>query len=116
MHSDIYLFAEAILKEALVTGFGVWLIGFLVWRKVRMKMTIESTTKVVSITQRTSSAPEGIQCRVWEGVTERGVKVQCLIPSIAVALGEDQTQFEAELQEQRAPSAEVSAFPRRMVL
>jgi len=117
MHSDVYLFAQAILKEALITGFGLWLIGFLVWRKVRMKMTIESTTKVVSISQRTSSALEsGIQCRVWEGVTQRGVKVYCLIPRIAVALGEDHTQFEAELEQQPAPSAEVSAFPMRMVL
>jgi len=78
-----------------------------------MKITIESTTKIVHIG---FGQGQYMEARVWEGVTERGVKVQCLIPRIAVALGEDYSQFEAELQEQRAPSAEVSAFPLRMVL
>lgn len=73
-----------------------------------MKITIESTTRIVNAS--------GIDCRVWEGVTERGVKVQVLIPRIAAAIGEDLTQFEAELKEQRAPSAEVQAFPLRMIL
>jgi len=78
-----------------------------------MKITIESTTKVVQIG---IGHGQHIECRVWEGVTERGVKVTCLIPRIAVALGEDHAEFEAELQEQRAPSAEVSTFPMRMIL
>ena len=78
-----------------------------------MKITIESTTKIVKIEL---SHGQSVECRVWEGVSARGVKVQCLIPRIAVALGEDNSQFEAELQEQRAPSAEVSAFPARMIL
>jgi hypothetical protein len=73
-----------------------------------VKMTIESTTKVVSA--------NGIDCRVWEGVTERGVKVECLIPRIAVRNGQDTAQFEAELEECRAPSADASAFPLRMIL
>lgn len=73
-----------------------------------MKITIESTTRIVNAS--------GIDCRVWEGVTERGIKVQALIPRIAAAIGEDLSQFEAELQEQKAPSAEVQAFPLRMIL
>ena len=73
-----------------------------------MKIQIESTTKIVNAS--------GIDCRVWEGVTERGVKVQVLVPRIAALAGEDLTQFEAELQEQRPPSAEVQAFPLRMIL
>lgn len=32
-----------------------------------MKITIESTTQIVEA--------NGVKCRVWEGVTERGVKV-----------------------------------------
>lgn len=34
-----------------------------------MKMTIESTTRIVNAS--------GIDCRVWEGKTERGVEVVC---------------------------------------
>lgn len=75
-----------------------------------MKLTIESTSKVVMVNDR-------IPCRVWEGVSERGVRVVCLIPRIAVKNGQDQSQFEAELVEQRAPSAEDrEAFPLRMIL
>ena len=71
-------------------------------------MTIESTTRVVNA--------DGIDCRIWEGVTEHGVKVQVLIPRIAVANGQDTAQFDRELQQHRAPSAEVQAFPMRMIL
>jgi len=73
-----------------------------------VKITIESTTKVVTA--------NGIQCRVWEGETASGIKVQCLIPRIAVSRDDDTGQFEKELQEQRAPLAEVMAFPLRMIL
>ena len=73
-----------------------------------MKMTIESTTKVVNAS--------GVDCRVWEGVTERNIKVQVLIPRIAALADQDLSQFEAELKEMRPPSAEVNAFPLRMIL
>ncbi len=73
-----------------------------------MKITIWATTKIVKA--------DGIDCRVWEGVTERGVEISCLIPRIAVKHGQDTEQFEAELEEQRAPSAEIEAWPLRMVL
>jgi hypothetical protein len=71
-------------------------------------MTIESTTKIVKA--------NGIDCRVWEGATERGVKVQVLIPRIAVKNGQDTSQFEAELVEHAAPSADAAVFPMRMIL
>lgn len=73
-----------------------------------MKVTIESTTKIVKA--------NGIDCRVWEGKTERGIEIVCLIPRIAVRLGQDQTQFEEELQEQRPPSPDTEVFPMRMIL
>jgi hypothetical protein len=73
-----------------------------------MKITIESTTRIVNA--------NGIDCRVWEGVSERGVKVQCLIPRIAALKGQDLSQFEVELHEMRPPSADVQAFPLRMIL
>lgn len=74
-----------------------------------MKMTIESTTQIVEA--------NGVKCRIWEGVTERGVKVQVLIPRVAVKNGQDTAQFEAELQEHAAPSVDaMTVFPLRMIL
>ena len=55
-----------------------------------MKITIESTEKIVTL--------NGIDCRVWEGETERGIKLHCFIPRIGVARDQD---FEQELKEQR---------------
>lgn len=74
-----------------------------------MKVTLENTTRVVSL--------NGIDCRVWEGVTERGVKVHALIPRIAVHKDDDASQFEAELKEQKPPSdASMQCFPLRIIL
>ncbi len=67
-----------------------------------MKITIESTTEIVTL--------NGVQCRVWEGQTEAGVKVQALIHK-----EQDLSQFDRELQEMRAPTGE-RAFPLRMIL
>ena len=72
-----------------------------------MKITIESTTKIVNA--------NGIDCRVWEGKTESGVEVTCLIPRIAVNSCRDTSQFDAELQEQRAPLL-ADAWPYRIIL
>ncbi len=79
-----------------------------------MKVTLESTTKIITVLGRPGG--DAIQCRVWEGVTERGVKVQALIPRIAAHRSSDVSQFEAELQEQRPPSADFEAFPLRMII
>jgi hypothetical protein len=73
-----------------------------------MTITISSTTKVVTL--------DGIECRIWEGETERGIQIHCFIPRIAVREGQDVSQFEAELQERRSPSPEVEAIPLRMLL
>ena len=73
-----------------------------------MKITIESTTKIVTA--------DGIQCRVWEGVSERGVPVVALVPRIAVKNGNDTSQFEEELRECKAPSADAIAYPLRLIL
>lgn len=77
-------------------------------RSEGMKITIESTTKIVKL--------DGIDCRVWEGQTERGVAIHAYIPRVAVRNDSDASQFEEELKEQRAPSAEVEAIPMRMIL
>ena len=79
-----------------------------------MKMTIESTTQIVKVAA--SSSAEPIDCRQWEGTTERGVNVVVLIPRIAVRNGQHVSQFEAELKEQPAPAMEAQAFPLRMII
>ncbi|MGA8221473.1 MAG: hypothetical protein WB780_07435 [Candidatus Acidiferrales bacterium] len=79
-----------------------------------MKITIESTSEIVQI--RTAEYADSISCRVWEGQTESGIKVQALIPRIAALKTDDLTEFERELQEQKPPSAEVRAFPMRMII
>ena len=73
-----------------------------------MKITIESTTKVVVV--------DNVTCRVWEGETERGVKIHCFIPRICAKDDQDLSQFEAELQEQRPLSPEIAAIPLRLIL
>ena len=72
-----------------------------------MKITIESTTRFVQV--------NGKPCRVWGGTTQNGIKVQCLIPQIAAQGDADQTIFQRELEECRAPQQE-PAFPLRMLL
>lgn len=74
-----------------------------------MKITIESTTKIVEI--------NGVPCRLWEGQTERGVAIHCFITRIGVENGLDTSQFEQELAEQRQPTAKLDGvYPLRMVL
>lgn len=78
-----------------------------------MKITIHSTNKVVTF--------DGVrvQARIWEGKTESGTPVHCFITRIAPTIARDdarQKEFERELQECEAPSAEVAAIPLRMIL
>lgn len=73
-----------------------------------MKITIESTTKIVKL--------NGVDARVWEGSTESGIPVHCYIVRVAVDKEFDTTQFERELQEHAAPSPAIQAIPLRMVL
>lgn len=80
-----------------------------------MKITIESTSKIVTLKQ-SRDVNEGIQARVWEGETERGVKVHCYITRISCAEVADAAEFERDLEEHRAPSADVQAIPLRLVI
>lgn len=73
-----------------------------------MKLTIESTSKVVEL--------NGVPARIWEGVSEGGVKVICFVTRIAVDRADDTRQFEAELAEQRPPSSDAAIFPTRLIL
>lgn len=73
-----------------------------------MKVTIESTTKMVHL--------NGVPTRVWEGKTESGIPVHCFITRIAVKKDQPATEFEKELLECKAPSPEVQAIPARLIL
>lgn len=80
-----------------------------------MKITIESTTKIVVLKPDTMS--DGVPARIWEGTTDSGIKVHCFITRIAVDKNEPNTeQFEKELKEQKTPSAEIISIPGRLIL
>lgn len=77
-------------------------------------MTIESTSKVVTLEVDGSEVP----ARIWEGETESGVRVHCYVTRIATddQRPEVHERFRRELAETRAPSAAVQAIPLRMIL
>lgn len=73
-----------------------------------MKITIESTSKVVML--------NGVPARIWEGYTEGGVAMHAYVIRVAVSNGADTSEFERDLQEHAAPSPEMQGIPLRMVL
>ena len=74
-----------------------------------MKITIESTTKIVSL--------NGIPARIWEGETASGIKIHCYITRLAIDENEKRTEeFEKELQEQKKPSFAIEAIPLNLIL
>lgn len=77
-----------------------------------MKITIESTTKIVRITIGGDTVP----ARIWEGHTDSGIPVHCFVTRIAAPTDENLEQFDAELQECRSPSEAISTIPMRMIL
>ena len=74
-----------------------------------MKAQLESTSKIVEL--------NGVPCRIWEEHTESGIPFHAYIVRVGVDRTLDNSQFERELQETRAPSAQVAAeIPLRMIL
>jgi hypothetical protein len=77
-----------------------------------MKVVLESTTKIVELV-----TPQGnVPARIWEGKTERGIACHAYVTRIAVHENDDASQFEAELEEHRKPTAPIEAIPLRLVL
>lgn len=74
-----------------------------------MKITLESTTTLVDV--------QGVPARVWEGQTESGIPVTCLVTRIATpdVPGAPLEQFKRELQECRPPVL-VDVWPARLIL
>lgn len=73
-----------------------------------MKITLESTTKIVEV--------DGVPSRIWEGETASGVRVHAYVTRIAVAIQDYTVEFDDELQACRTPSPEVAAIPLRLML
>lgn len=79
-----------------------------------MKITLESTTKIVEL--------NGVPARIWEGTTERGVPCFAMIMRIAPAVeipeltSAQVREFEADLLEQRAPSPQAESIPLHLIL
>lgn len=71
-----------------------------------MNLTITSTNVTTKM--------DGVEVRLWEGVTAGGVKCKVFVHRIAVHNDDDSTQFEKELQEQMPPAA--PPIPLSMIL
>jgi hypothetical protein len=72
-----------------------------------MKIELHSTRQLVEC--------NGVQCRVWEGKTARGIPVTAFIARVAVDVAHDAGEFERELLETTQPRP-LGAWPTRMVL
>lgn len=84
-----------------------------------MKITIESTSKVVQLEIDGVSVP----ARIWQGKTDSGVPVQCYVTRICPEIETTDSrlpkmiaQFERELRIVAPPRAAVEAIPLRMIL
>jgi len=80
-----------------------------------MKAKIESTNQIVTINAVGFSGQT--TARVWEGVTEAGVRFTAYIPLVQVHKGDDNSQFERELSEHKTPEDwTLRAIDARLVL
>lgn len=84
-----------------------------------MRITIESTAKIVTLVVDGHEVP----ARVWQGLTESGIPVQCFITRIAPEISKSDpriddltVEFEVELKRQADPRPTVAAIPLRMIL
>lgn len=73
-----------------------------------MKITIESTTKVIFI--------NNIATRIWEGETEDGTKIHCYISQIAANENVNVAKFYNDISNSKTPSPEVEAIPMEITL
>ncbi len=81
-----------------------------------MKLTIESTTKIVML--KPGPLSDGVPARIWEGISESGIKVHCYITRVAIPIEEQENaeQFMAELEECKAPSIQIETLPFSLIL
>jgi hypothetical protein len=60
-----------------------------------VRIQIEPTEKMVEV--------DGVPCRVWNGVTEKGVQVFLFVHRVAVAVEDDSAELDAALREVSEP-------------
>lgn len=84
-----------------------------------MKISIESTTKIVRLQIYNAEIP----ARIWQGETDTGIPVQCFITRIAPEISKSDPRideltvdFERELKRQADPRPSVEAIPLRMII
>jgi hypothetical protein len=78
-----------------------------------MKATIHSTDRVVQMDNGSGRT----MCRVWEGVSESGVPFTAYNSTCQVARDADNSEFERELSEHKAPTSEtLHAIEMRFIL
>jgi len=73
-----------------------------------MKITLESTSRVVTI--------NGIPARLWQGTTANGIPCHAFITRIGVDRTLDATEFERDLTETTPLRADLAVIPLRMIL
>lgn len=77
-----------------------------------MKATITSTDRIV-----TADKAGTVKARVWEGISEAGVPFTAYVTFVQVHRNEDNSEFERELSEHKAPNADtVRAIDARFVI
>lgn len=80
-----------------------------------MKVTLESTSKVITLIVNGREVP----ARIWEGQTEpSGHKVHAYITRIACDEDDElaKEEFKGELEQSKKPSIEIDAIPLRMII
>lgn len=84
-----------------------------------MKITIENTSKIVTLVVKGVDVP----ARVWQGTTEHGIPVQCFITRIAPEIPQSDPKideltkdFESDLKRQADMRPTVMAIPMRMII
>lgn len=84
-----------------------------------MKITIESTAKIVEMVEH----GHAIKARVWQGETDSGIPVQCFVVRVAPEIlasdpriGELTAEFDRDLMRQADVRATVDAIPLRIII
>jgi hypothetical protein len=86
-----------------------------------MEVTLEPTSKIVSLQVDVTGVTHSMPARIWEGVTDQGTPVHAYVtricPSVREPLPEHiAKEFEASLKETRAPTPGIAAIPLRLIL
>lgn len=56
----------------------------------------------------------GVECRMWKGVTEKGVACEFYVPCVRVLADKDQAEFQQALREVKA-ERQLTSFDTRML-